>query len=369
MTITDYVRVGQVFGGDHPTGVNLRDDRELVRQYHLVRDARSTARSEDRSLENPVVIDRNERDPQDDIHPPSARWKDVHDLALEALETQTKDIELLAWLAEGAIRVRGFEALAGVLKAMSELLANHFQALHSIDDESIADRVAPLAGLNGSLDSDGTLIRPLRLSSLSPASIYGRMSLWSLDRARKLGDSAVMTEFQQEFGRLDGALFQARRAAIASCQRSIAEMDASLTASCGADGPSFGRIKDVLEDIDRAYTELSVYVRLPEEPTEIAEDLSVSSSDATPPANGHVAPQARPGQIMDREQAFRQLLEIAAFFRRTEPHSTIPMAIETLVHRGRMDFMGLLAELIPDDNQRRDMLTRAGIKPLNPGGS
>lgn len=366
MTITDYSRVGQVFDGDNPTGVNLRNDPEFVRQYHLVRDARSTARSEDRSLENPVVIDRNERETQDDIHPPSTRWKDVHDLAQEALETRTKDIELLAWLAEGAVRVRGFEALAGVLEAMNGLLANYFPALHSIDDESISDRVAPLAGLNGSLDSDGTLIRPLRLSSLSPASIYGRLSLWSLDRARKSGDTAMMTEFQQEFARLDGALFQARRAAVASCRRSIAEMDASLTASCGADGPSFGRIKDVLDDIDRAYTELSVHVRLPDEPTETAEDLTVN--DPTPTANGHAAPQVRSGQIADREQAFRQLLEIAAFFRRTEPHSTIPMAIETLVNRGRMDFMGLLAELIPDDNQRRDMLTRAGIKPLNPGG-
>lgn len=362
MTAPDYTLVARSFGEDMPpTGVNLREDRELVRQYHLIRDARSAARSEDRSLENPVMQAGSERGGRDELPPPSDRWKDVHDLSLQALETQTKDIELLAWLAEGAIRTYGIEALAGVLRATADLIAAHFPELHSGDDETMADRVAPLSGLNGSQDSDGTLIRPLRLNSLSPGNIYGRLSLWDLDKAKKTNNAAKLAEFQQEFGQVNGALFVGRTEAIASCRQTIEELDATLTAHCGADGPSFGRIKDVLEDVARATTEMSVYVDMPAA-TQPDPTLS-TQADAPAAPNGTMPVQTVPSQVMDRDQAFRTLLEVAAFFRRTEPHSTIPMALETLVRRGKMDFIGLLSELLPDENQRREMLTRAGIKP------
>jgi type VI secretion system protein ImpA len=66
---------------------------------------------------------------------------------------------------------------------------------------------------------------------------------------------------------------------------------------------------------------------------------------------------------MDRQAAFRQLEELAAFFRRTEPHSPIAYAIDNLVRRGRMTFSELAEELIDDDNARRSYFVNAGIQP------
>lgn len=310
-------------------------------------------------MENPVVIDQGSHGAAEELHPPSGRWKDVHDLAYSALTTQTKDIELLAWLSESSIRVYGIEALDAVLEATAALITSNFETLHSADDETMEDRVAPLAGLNGSLDSDGTLIRPLRLNSLSPANIYGRLNLWDFDKAKKNNNSAMLAQFQQEFSNLDGALYVRRNQAIDRAIANINRIDASLTQAAGADSPSFGRIREVLDDIARAYRELGTYVQLPHVP--VAEPVGQPDGEPSP-IRAAGPTQAAPGQIMDREQAFRALLEVAAFFKRTEPHSTIPMALETLVRRGRMDFVALLAELLPDENQRRDMLTRAGIK-------
>lgn len=310
-------------------------------------------------MENPVVIDRGDRSAADDVHAPSGRWQDVHDLSFNALLTQTKDIELLAWLAESTIRVNGFEALDEVLAATSALIVTHLSDLHSADDDSNEDRVSPLGGLNGSQDSDGTLIRPLRLNSLSPTNIYGRFSLWSLDKAKKTNNSALLSEFHQEFSNLDGELFVARVNAVQRSLVSINQIDSALTQAYGADAPSFGRIRDVLEDIGRALSELGAHVHMPATPAPVF----VAGPEAAPvTTNGVAAPIATPGQIVDRDQALRMLLDVAAFFKRTEPHSTIPMALETLVRRGRMDFVTLLAELLPDENQRKEMLTRAGIK-------
>lgn len=357
MAAWDYEKIAVAFEGDRPTGVNLREDASRVGHYHAIRDARSAARSEDRSRENPVIPDGGSR-ANDEVHQPSDRWNDVHDLCLEALLNETKDIELLAWLAEAAVRTNGVTALAAVLTALSALVENHFGALHSIGDET-ADKLIPLNGLNGSQDSDGTLIRPLRLISLVPNQIYGRLSLWEFQQARKAKNTAALAAFQQEFSHLDGAAFLTQREAVESCHKAVAEIDAQLTALCGAEAPSFGRVRDVLDDLRHAYGELAVYVKLPEVPAAPAEVAEMDPDK--PKSNGSADPAAAHGPIADREQAFRALLEIAAFFHRTEPHSSMPLALETLVRRGRMDFMNLLTELIPDDNQRREMLTRAGI--------
>lgn len=368
MAAWDYDKIAVAFEGDRPTGVNLREDSGRVGHYHAIRDARSAARSEDRSLENPVVIDGGNRGGEEDIHQPSNRWADVHNLCLEALLSETKDIELLAWLAEAAVRVHGITALAGILTALNALIETHFDALHSIGDET-ADKLIPLTGLNGSQDSDGTLIRPLRLISLVPNQIYGRLSLWEFQQARKINNAVALSTFQQEFSHLDGVSFAMQRDAVERCYKAIAEIDARLTSSHGADAPSFGRVRDVLEDLRHAYGELSGYVKLPEVPAAALETANMVS-DKPNGGNGATGPSAAQGQIADREQAFRSLLEIAAFFRKTEPHSSLPLALETLVRRGRMDFMGLLTELIPDDNQRREMLTRAGIHAAkSPDGS
>ena len=59
---------------------------------------------------------------------------------------------------------------------------------------------------------------------------------------------------------------------------------------------------------------------------------------------------------------------LAAFFRRTEPHSPIAYAIENLVRRGRMSFPELVEELIADGNLRREYFVNAGIQPPPGGG-
>ena len=66
-------------------------------------------------------------------------------------------------------------------------------------------------------------------------------------------------------------------------------------------------------------------------------------------------------EIRTREQAFAELLRIAAYFRKSEPHSPISYALETLVDRGRMSLIDLLSELLPDSSSRGQFLQISGI--------
>jgi type VI secretion system protein ImpA len=88
-----------------------------------------------------------------------------------------------------------------------------------------------------------------------------------------------------------------------------------------------------------------------------AEMTSVTTGD------GSAVVAATPGSITGREQALRQLTEIAAWFRRNEPSSPIGFTLDEAVRRARLGWPELVAELVSDETARHSLLISAGIKP------
>jgi type VI secretion system protein ImpA len=367
--MNNYEILGVAFAGENPCGVNLRIDSKLVSVYQAIRDARSNARSEDRTIENPAIIsqddDRNSGTAESLVHRPSVHWRAVHDLSFEALSLHTKDIEIFSWLMEAAVRVEGIQALTEILAAFGRIVRSHFGQLHSIDDEDLADRLAPLTGLNGSQD-DGTLVRPLRLVSLLPNEVYGRFSLWAFDQAFRDLSGPQWAEFRDALEHVDGLAFGRMKNDANRALTILASIDEHLTEESNGNAGAFSvsRIQAVLESISGAYSEMEKLV------AHVPQNAAPASAPATETQESNPSVAAPPtarqtGPIQNREQAFDQLLQVASFFRATEPNSSLPFALETLVRRGRMDFVRLLEELIPHDDLRRDVMIRAGIDPVN----
>jgi type VI secretion system protein ImpA len=360
--LADYQSIAALFEEGQPTGIDFRQDQSLIAVYREIKDMRSAARAEDRSRENDYLDDGTTRAVTDVVNQPSEMWRDVHDLCVRELTTRTKDIELISWLAEATARTSGIVALAEVFAAAKSLITGNLETLHpSSGADTPADRISSLAGLNGSQDSDGTLVRPLYLTALAPDQIYGRACLWQYKRAvgtKGQRDEVALGLIREMFSSARPDDVRAMRAAASRCVADINAIDSHLTEVYKADAPSFRRIREIFQEIHNAYAELAMNIAL-------SEVVEAPKSEAALPAGGAVAPPVAASGINDREQAFQTLLQIAAFFRRTEPHSAIPFALETIVRRGRMDFMGLLLELVPDENQRREVLTRAGIEPKN----
>ena len=86
---------------------------------------------------------------------------------------------------------------------------------------------------------------------------------------------------------------------------------------------------------------------------------------------------AQSGAIGGREQALRQLAEIAGWFKRNEPNSPLGYTLDEAVRRGRMAWPDLVAELIstPSDvaaaaadltRQRRKRVNRHAVALLLP---
>jgi type VI secretion system protein ImpA len=55
-----------------------------------------------------------------------------------------------------------------------------------------------------------------------------------------------------------------------------------------------------------------------------------------------------PGAVKSRQDAIRALDAVAAFFKRTEPSSPIPMFLERAKRLVSKDFLEVLADIAPD---------------------
>lgn len=76
-------------------------------------------------------------------------------------------------------------------------------------------------------------------------------------------------------------------------------------------------------------------------------------------------PTAAPAQVFqepaNREEAYRQLLVIAGYLARTEPHSPVPYLIRRGVEWGNKPLSELLGELISADAESRRLWTLLGV--------
>lgn len=247
----------------------------------------------------------------------------------------------MSWLVEAETRLNGHAGLARALCLIRDIVAEFGTDLHPRPEEPDDDPYAVLAGLNG-IGREGALVQPLRLIPLIPGDSWGENSLWTADDPKRgPGFHTAVSEAGRD------AMIRIA-ADVGSARRELDALDALLSDRLGSGAPPTATLRAVLEDTDRTIRRAAnLGDSPPEEVVETVEQEVVTSSD---------------GQIRNREDAFSQLLRISAYFRHAEPHSPIGYALETLVHRGRMDFVTLLQELIPDDAARDSLMTNAGIR-------
>lgn len=291
----------------------------------------------------------------------SPYWDDVSNLGLQILASLSKDIEVLAWFIEAQLRLRGFEGLRDALKATVSLVDNYGDKLHSISDESVEEKLTPLAGLNG-VSGEGTLIPAIRLAPLVPGAGFAQHSLWDYQLSQRATETTRRDSLYEAADAAGVAAMSAHLAVVNECVAIFDKMVSILKDRFGDEAPPSSNTHGILQEAAAAIRALAGID--PENPAVDTKELEPNGRalNGTQPLS--IAPVAGPAHsIGSREEAFEVLLSVARYFRRTEPHSPISMAIETLVRRGRMDFPELLAELLPESQVRNAVLTAAGIQP------
>jgi type VI secretion system protein ImpA len=364
--ILDFAKLLAPIPGDKPTGIDFRADPSPASPYYVIKDARSAARAAERQL---LGADEEATGPPPD-------WKPIVQHGTKALAEKTKDLEITAYLIEALVRQHGFVGLRDGLRLARELVEKFWDGLYPLpDEEGVATRVAPLTGLNGD-DAEGTLITPITRIPITDGPSAGKLTTGNYNEAqalnkiadpkvkeKKIAEGALSPEaFQKAVAETPAKFFKDLVEGLTQCSEEYARLCAVLDEKCGSNAPPSSNIRSALSaclDVIKEVARDKLQAAAP------AQDASTPDKDGAAGAAA-AGPGGVMGVIRDREDAFTHLIKVADFFRRTEPQSPVPFAIEQVVRWGRMPLPDLLNELIPEEGPRKNLFKFIGIHPPEP---
>ena len=351
--------------GDRPTGVDIRSDWSPTSIYQSIKEARREARDAERYLlKNPEEGAQR--------YPGGPNWGEVLRLGPKILAENTKDLEITAWLIEAIVRKHGFAGLLDGYRLARELVERYWEGLYPLPDaeDGIGARVAALTGLNGD-DAEGTLVAPIRSIPITEMGSYSALSLWQYEQAAALealddpdrraqriaqGD-VTLPMFERAVSETSHEFFRNLLDDIEAAENEFGKLGEKLDELCGARAaPPTSNIRNALSQTHEVVSNITKNL--------FADDIEATGEGADAVGvEGEAGASGGGRKITAREDAFRTLLQVADFFRRTEPHAPISYLLEQAVRWGKMPLPELLTELIPDESARDHLFRLVGIKP------
>ncbi len=286
-----------------------------------------------------------------------ADWDQVVELCREALALKSKDLQVACWLVDGAIRLHGPAAGAGALDFLATLVATWWDELYPAHDGDVdSPRFAPLIWLDGALaqwlaaypiataeTEDGVTA----LSWSDHAAACRREAAGRAGKPAKAGRSwPTIAGFDALADRTARDHLDRLATAGPALDRATVALEERLALLAGEQAPSFGRLRAVIRDVASLLQPIlarrpPAVAPVPAQPvTPFAATIAkVSAAMSLKPAPLATA------SLVDREQAYRALADIAAYLRRVEPHSPTPFLIERAIRWGGMTLPDVLADV------------------------
>ncbi len=344
--------------GEHPSGENL--------QYSGLHDEIREARRADDDV------------PQGDwVHELKvADWEKVAELAGESLASKTKDLQIVAWLAEAAVNMNGFPGLRDSLKLATGFLDTFWDTLYPEIDEGndLEARANSLAWLDRQAAEAARKVLLTKRAGANYNFFQWEEALqydFPADTSKLSGEALAQLEEKRARAQMDGkttgedirkAKSETRRAFyeelvvdVADCWTALKALDKAMDARFARQTPGLGSLTKTLEAI-RSLLEKVVKEKRLEEP---------DPSDAVEGAEGEAAGGAAAGPggaIRARDQALAQLAQVADYFRRTEPHSPVSYLVQRAITWGQMPLDAWLVDVIKDNNVLAGLRETLGLK-------
>ncbi|MBU2870483.1 type VI secretion system protein TssA [Colwellia sp. E2M01] len=354
----------QPINADIETGTNPRDDVSPTSIYYLLKDIRNTSRAKERKA---LVNDEN-------LLSIATDWRPILEQVPEILKNQCKDLEFVAWLVEALCRIHGFKGLTLGFTLAAELIERYWDNLYPTPDlDDLSERLAPLIGLNG-IESEGSLIQPIKAILITEGQSEGPFSTWQYEQALdvdRLDNDKQIKKFESGAVSLEEVEIAIKETPDSFFIQLNKDIDDSILA--------FNRLSEVMDVamggdpqptsyISAAIQACSICVK------QLAENVLKKSAEeeyveeAEDTDNEMEKSESNLGinqQINSREKAIQNLDVIAAYFRKTEPHSPMSYAIEQVIRWSELSLPELLQELIQDGDARNGFFKLSGIRTEN----
>ncbi len=355
--------------GDNPAGSNL--------QYSgLPDEIREIRRSEDGVARDGYQTEAKLAD-----------WDQVISLATDALATQSKDLQVAAWLAEALVKVHGFAGLRDSLKVMHGLHEKFWDQVFPENDEG--DLEARANSLSW-LDRQTTLaIREVPLTKAQGGENYN-FNQWeeakeydipenldSLDSAaqekfRALKETATKErkvtgeQWRLAKNKTRRAFYEELAALVNGSWLEFQALDKIMDQKFDRQTPGLGELKKTLENIRSVIDKVVKEKRIAEpdaiEPagTDVEGALPGQAAANSPGPSG-VGLAGTAGAIRGRQEALRRLGEVAEYFQKTEPHSPVAYLVQRAVKWGQMPLDKWLQEVIKDNTVLEHLRETLGL--------
>jgi type VI secretion system protein ImpA len=366
----DFTKLLAPIPGEKPVGADLRINAGPTSLYYQIKDGRTNARAAERRMEGGI----------EDAVPPD--WKAVSTAAIKALAESSKDLELAAYLIEALCRTNGFAGLRDGFKLTRGLVEQYWDSLYPTpDEEGIATRLAPLTGLNGD-DAEGTLIAPINRIPITDSANLGRLTYSNYLQAvatgklldpkvkdKRIASGAMHMELiQKAVDETDPKYYRAIFDDLNGALEELNKLGQVLDAKAGNFSPPTKAIRTALENVLASINDVAKAKIAVTATTKKTEDKKGNDAEgkAGPLTNGKAVAEEDKGEklptIRNREDALNAILQLGDYFRRTEPHSLVPFALEQAVRWARMGLPELMMELIPEENPRKALFKQVGIR-------
>lgn len=310
--------------GDDPTGRFLRYDTTDT-TYSDIKEARE---EEDDLPQGDWERERK-----------TADWRRVEELATEALESESKDLQIAAWLTEALVHRHGLAGLADGLRLLRRLMEEFWEDLFPpLEDGDAGFRATALSWADSQLS---TTVKKIPLTN------YG-FDYHAYRASRKVGyeedaegdaekqrarEEAVEAgkptaeDFDEAFDGTAKAWYKEAVAGARSAAEELEALDEAVGERFGEDPPDFrdlreemGQVRDVLEQL------LEKKLEQDPDPPEM-DEAGAEAAAAGGAASGGAAGEGAAGggggpatvRVEDRDDADELLARAAGFMRRQDP--------------------------------------------------
>lgn len=318
-----------------------------------------------------------------------ADYRRVIALAVPALEKDTKDLQIAAWLSEALVKEHGFVGLRDCLKLVTGFQEYFWETLHpEIDEGDMEGRANAIAWME---EQSSYAIKQAKITGYNGYSFVDYEDSKKYDIPDNL-DSLDSTEAARYKALRDEAEKNNRvtankwRAEITSTRRAFYEELNFLFDECWAayndlnrvieekfdrnQAPGLNNLKKSLDEIQTHVKKLLEEKRAEEPDEETEEAADGEAADGEGGAVVRVAGVATAsGAIQNRQDALKRLSDISEFFRKTEPHSPISYLLTRAVKWGNMPLELWLQDVIKDETVIYQIRQTLGFNTNLPEGS
>lgn len=302
-----------------------------------------------------------------------ANWRQVIDLAGSVLAQQSKDLQVAVWLGEALIAHHHQAGAEAAFDLLTGLQQDYWDGMFPpIEDDDLEERSAKLAWFN----TYGA--QALLALHVTPGPDGYTLADWQVSRdvdnlARQ--DAAAHKEALDE-GKPSGEMFDKSieshpdAVLVQQCESARRVLDAfnrfkAVTDErMGRAGPSLAGLEGALNRLHQVFTKAAKAKGLLDAAPaggEAEEAGGWNAPTAAAPAGAPAGFSPGAGDAASKAAAVRALGEIAAWFKRVEPHSPVAFLLERAVAWADTPLDEWLAQVVNDDSTLRNIRNKIGL--------